>query len=262
MGVRAILETVATLHEFAAGGYAFLEGGYPYSQGVVARPGHALVRVRFAHGLSIAQGFARIEAHLRAAGRPTTALAACELRSPAPFTFDGFGEFNAGYRAVLERWGLVRGGLNPVARSNLAPAYDPPGEPVFHAFTYTVADADAPAAAPDWLVAGSGEWPESTPFPQGIVARGDTSPAGLARKADYVLDTMHQRCAGLGVHLRDATVVQVYTVHDIHPLLAPAFASRGLLGAGLTWFACRPPIRELEFEMDVRRVRREVVLDP
>ena len=37
------------------------------------------------------------------------------------------------------------------------------------------------------------------------------------------------------------------------------FAAQGLTAAGLTWFTCAPPILELEFELDVRRVRTELV---
>ena len=246
------------------GGYAFLEGGYPYSQGIVALPGMAIERIRFERPVPVATGFDAIAKHLRAIGRPLTALAACELRSPRQFTLDGFREFNQGYRKVLEDWGLVRNDLNPVARSNLAPQFDPPSEPCFHAFSFTV---PIPAGAstgtsrgPDFVVAGSGEWPEGTPFPDGIVARADVSAVGLSRKVEYVLDTMRRRADGLGADWHGVTAAQVYTVHDIHPLLGTAFAPRGLLGAGLTVFACRPPILELEFEMDVRRVRTERVL--
>ena len=227
-----------------------------------ALPGFALRRVRLLRPLPVAQGFDRIAKYLAAAGRPLTALAACELRSPAPFTLDGFRGFNRGYREVLERWGLLHQGLNPVARSNLAPAFDAPAEPVFHAFSCTVA---LPVASPerpaDYVVAGSGEWPEHLPFPDGIVARGDISPAGMAHKAAYVLDTMRARADGLGGDWSRLSAVSVYTVHDIHALLAPLFATRGLLGPGLTWFPCHPPIRELEFEMDVRSVSEEQLLD-
>jgi hypothetical protein len=253
---------MATLHQFEAGGYAFLEGGYPYSQGVIARAGFALHRVRFDRLVPMSQGFDAIAEQLGSIGRPLTAFAACELRSPKPFSFDGFREFNDGYRQVLERWQIVRGGLNPVARSNLAPQFDPPAEPCFHAFSYTVPD-DSPASGPqaaDYVVAGSGEWPEDTPFPDGIVARGDVSPGGLARKAAYVLDTMRQRVDGLGGDFSRVTGVQVYTVHDIHPLTGTEFARRGLLAPGLTVFRCMPPILGLEFEMDVRSLRTERVL--
>ena len=251
---------MSTLHAFEPGGYAFLEGGFPYSQGVVALAGHTIRRVRFLRPRPIDEGFATIAAHLAAEGRPRTAFAACELRSPRPFTLDGFRDFNAGYRAVLEDWGLVRAGLNPVARSNLAPAHDPPDAPVFHAFSYTVPrETTAPAA--DFVVAGSGEWPEHLPFPDGIVARGDTSADGLARKAAYVLDTMRARVDGLRADWSRLGAVQVYTVHDVHALVAPLFRTRGLLGPGLTWHPCRPPIVGLEFEMDVRSVSVELLLD-
>ena len=66
-----------------------------------------------------AAGFAAVEAHLAALGRPPVAFAACELRSPAPFTEHGFKEFNIRYSRTLERWGLWRDGDNAVGRSNV-----------------------------------------------------------------------------------------------------------------------------------------------
>jgi hypothetical protein len=242
------------LRPFADGGYDFLEGGFPYSQGVIARAGFAIERARFLRPLPLAQGFAAIEAHLGALGRPRTALCAAELRSSRPFTFGGFGEFNRGYVAVLEAWSLVRGGLNPVARSNVAPEVAPPAEPGFHAFSYTV---PAKKASRSFVVAGSGEWPEGGRFPEDIVARGDTSPAGLRHKAHWVLGTMQARLAGLGAHWAEASATQVYTVHDFHPLVADIAA---LAGDGIAWNYCRPPIEEIEFEMDLRRVTTERLL--
>jgi len=238
----------------ADGGYDFLEGGFPYSQGVIARAGFAIERARFRRPLPLAQGFAAIEAHLASLGRPRSALCAAELRSPRPFTFGGFGEFNRGYVAVLEAWGLARGGLNPVARSNVAPEVAPPAEPSLHAFCYTVPD---PRGRPSFVVAGSGEWPEGGRFPEDIVARGDVSPAGLRRKAFWVLETMQARLAGLGARWSEASATQVYTVHDFHPLMADIAARAG---AGVEWNYCRPPIEELEFEMDLRRVTTERLL--
>ena len=250
---------MATLHRFEHGGYAFLEGGFPYSQGVAALPGHAIVRVRFRKPMTMADGFAAIEARLAAVGRPLTALCAAELRSPRPFSFDGFREFNKGYVDVLERWGLYREGLNPVARSNVCPQFDAPAQPGFFAFSYTVPAAEAHAPR-SFVVAGSGEWPEDQPFPEGIVARGDASAAGLQKKAAYVLATMRERTAGLECDWDALSAAQVYTVHDIHPLLAPHFAAQRLTRIGLTWHVCRPPIEELEFEMDVRNTADEQLL--
>ncbi len=245
---------MAVLRPIEDGGYDFLEGVFPYSQGVIAREGLRLERARFARPLPVALGFAAIEAHLAALGRPRTALCAAELRSPRPFSFGGFGEFNRGYVAVLEQWGLVRGGLNPVARSNVAPEAGPPAEPCFHAFCYTVPGA---GATRDFVVAGSGEWPEGGRFPQDIVARGDGTPAGLRRKVEYVLGVMASRLEGLGARWADASATQVYTVRDFHPVI-DEIAARA--GAGLVWNYCRPPIEGLEFEMDLRRVTTERLL--
>lgn len=248
---------MSTLHPFETGGFDFLEGGFPYSAGVIARPGFEIRRVRFGQPLPMAAGFARIAAVLRAEGRPTTALCAAELRSPQPFTLAGFQDFNRDYVAVLADWGLVRDGRNPVARSNVCPLHDAPAEPGFHAFCYTVPVAVAPAAPPTFVVAGSGEWPEHLPFPAGIVARGDLSPAGMAAKIAYVLQTMRSRCEGLGAGWASVGAAHVYTVRDIHPFLASHFAASGLLRQGLDWQVCAPPILELEFEMDVRRIAHE-----
>ena len=252
---------MSALHTFEPGGYRFVKGGFPYSQGVIAMPGFAIVRARFARPPAVAAGFDAVAAHLRAVGRPLHALCAAELRSPKPFTMDGFKGFNRGYVDVLSRWGIVREGLNPVARSNVCPLFMPPAEPAFFAFSYTVPlAADAAPSGADFVVAGSGEWPEDRPFPEGIVARGDTSPAGLAVKTRYVLATMRERTAALGGEWGALTAAQVYTAHDIHPLLGTHFAAESLTGIGLTWHVCAPPILELEFEMDVRRVHSERVL--
>ena len=239
------------------GGYAFLKGVFPYSQGVKALPGFAIERRRFAHPLPIAEGFRAIEAQLKAGRRPLTALCAAELRSPRPFSFGGFGEFNRGYVAVLEEWGLFRDGLNPVARANVAPEIDPPAEPSFHAFCYTV-PGSAPSAS--FVVAGSGEWPEGGRFPEDIVARGDVSPKGLRSKAHWVLDMLEARMLGMGVGWAAATATQAYTVHDLHPFLGDEIVRRGAAAAGLTWHYCRPPIEALEYEMDVRRVSVEQII--
>src|SRR5947209_12606298 len=111
------------------GGYAFLRGISPYSAGVVAADGFAIEHVRLARLVPWKDGFERVDAHLRATGRPRAALCAMALRSPKPFTFDGFNRFNAAYVEVLKSWEILADGLNPVARTNVAPAIDPPAEP-------------------------------------------------------------------------------------------------------------------------------------
>ena len=246
------------MHElipFPDGGFAFLRGVFPYSQGVVALPDFAIERVRFSRPAPVAEGFRRIADHLASLGRPRTAFCACELRSPKPFSFEGFAEFNRGYVAVLKDWNLFRDDLNPVARSNVAPEIDPPAEPSFYAFSYAV---PARPASRNFVIAGSGEWPEGGRFPEDIVSRGDVSPAGLRAKARWVLDMMESRMRGLGVSREDVSIAQVYTAHDVYPLLAEIV--QRMPHASLTWHYCRPPIEGLDFEMDVRGVSVERTL--
>ncbi|HUN69224.1 MAG TPA: hypothetical protein VMU46_10520 [Burkholderiales bacterium] len=245
---------MSALIPFPDGGYTFLEGVFPYSQGVVALPGFAIERASFGRPAPIAEGFRKISQFLALQNRPKTALCAAELRSPKPFSFEGFAEFNKGYVDVLERWRLYREGRNPVARSNVAPETNPPAEPCFHAFCYTVPSDQAGS----FVVAGSGEWPEGGRFPEDIVARGDVSPAGLKQKSNWVLEAMEYRMKRLGVGWKQATVTQIYTVHDIHALM-PAIRRR-VGPSTITHHYCRPPIAELEFEMDLRGVSVERVL--
>lgn len=240
------------------GGFRFVPGVYQYSAGVAAEPGFTLHRVRFAQPVPLMHGFALIAAALEAAGRPKAAFCACELRSPAPFTEEGFAAFNRVYGGVLTEWGLFRDGMNPVARSNVCPEIAPPAEPSFHAFVYTVPDA---GAAPSFAIAGSGEAPEGKGnYRDHIVALGDLSPAALRTKARWVLGEMERRMGVLGAAWPGTTAVQVYTVHDIHPFLGEELVARGAARHGVTWQFCRPPVVDLEYEMDCRGIWRETVL--
>src|SRR5688500_19998820 len=101
---------------FERGGYRYIEGVFQYSAGVAAEPGFAIERARLARPMPLADGFAAVEAHLAALGRPATAFCACELRSPEPFSEQGFVDFNRQYVRTLERWGIYKEGINPVAR--------------------------------------------------------------------------------------------------------------------------------------------------
>jgi hypothetical protein len=205
--------------------------------------------------IPLKDGFRLIEQTIKAAGRPVTAFCACELRSPAPFTESGFAAFNKIYVGTLERWSIYDGKTNPVARSNVCPAVDPPAEPSFHAFSYTEAAA---GAEPSFVIAGSGEAPEGRGnYRDHIVKRGDVSPEGLREKARFVLGEMERRMGALGFAWKDTTAAQLYTVHDIHPFLADEIVRRGAARSGLTWHYNRPPVVELEYEMDCRGVSIE-----
>jgi hypothetical protein len=110
---------------------------------------------RFANLVPIPEGLKRIETYLTGLGRPIHAFCACELRSPRPFDDAGFLAFNKSYVEPLQRWGIIKDGVNPIARSNVCPALKPPSEPSFYAFSYTV-PASSPVT-PTFVIAGSGE---------------------------------------------------------------------------------------------------------
>ena len=81
---------MAEVLKFPDGGYRFIKGVSPYSAGVAAEPGFEIERVRFDAPIPIEEGFRRIKTHLAGLGRPPAAFCACDLRSPKPFTEDGF----------------------------------------------------------------------------------------------------------------------------------------------------------------------------
>ena len=99
---------------------------------------------------------------------------------------------------------------------------------------------------------------------EGYAARtvryGDTSAEGLREKVRYVVELMEGRLKALGYGWADAIATNAYTVHDIGALIGPEIAARGAAAGGLTWHLARPPVQGLEFEMDVRRPARDIVL--
>lgn len=240
-----------------AGNYAFLTGIAPYSAGVTAQPGYEIVRAVLARPVPWQEGFVRIEEHLNGLGRPRSALCAVELRSPAPFTFAGFAAFNGEYQARLVEWGLLRDGVNPIARTNVAPAINPPAQPSLYAFSYT---APTTHSLPTFIVAGAGDLRDQADLsPSAIVRPGEISTDAMAEKAAAVLAVMQARLFGLGMAWADVSGVGVYTVQPLHPFLESTLAPslHEANNCGVHWHYSRPPIAGLEFEMDLRGVRVE-----
>ena len=256
------MSSVAT---FAPGGYRYIPAVFQYSSGVAAEPGFELERARFAIPVPLADAFSAVESYLQSLGRPLTAFAACELRTPRPFTEQGFYEFNRAYVVTLARWGIYTESqppANPVARTNVCPMYAAPGEAVMHAFSYTV-----PAAAADsslrrtFVLAGGGEaLGTGKSHRERIVRLEDTSPEGMREKVCAVAAEMERRLGLLGFGWQDALSTQAYTVQNIGHLVGEVLAARGACSGGLVWSYARPPVVGLEFEMDVRRVAREILL--
>jgi len=244
-----------------AGGFRFLHGIAAYSGGVVSNPGFEIVYVTLQQPVPIAVGLDRIAAFLAVEGRPKAALCSISLRSPRPYTFQGFAEFNAGYAAILKSWDIHVNGINPVARTNVAPVIAPPHEPVLYGFAFT---KPCPAnGGPTFVVAGAGELPEGVLTREGIISLGDTSADGMRAKSQFVMDLIENRLQGLGVEWALASTVNVYTAHCLTPIVPEIILSR--IGAaaihGACWHYSRPPVEEIEFEMDARGTRTELRWD-
>jgi hypothetical protein len=244
---------------FREGGYRYIKAVFQYSSGVAAEPGFEIERARLARPLPLAAGFAAVEAHLAALGRPSTAFAACELRSAAPFSEQGFHDFNRDYVQTLARWGIYKDRVNPVARTNVCPEYDPPAEPVLYAFSYTVCAPNARRGS--FIIAGCGEARDGTgSFAERTVRHGESTPEVMREKVCFVVAEMERRLAALGFSWKDALSTQAYSVRDIGALVGPEIAARGAAAGGLTWHFARPPVIGLEYEMDVRGAARELVI--
>jgi hypothetical protein len=224
------------------GGFRFLATDGPFSAGVAAEPGFEIVRRIAPRHTPLADGFRLVERTLESAGRPPSALCAMELRVPKPLSRAGFEEFNRGYVAQHERWGLRVDGHMAPARTNVAPELDPPAEPSLHAFCYAV---EGGPARNTFVISGVPEPPGTT--------------GGLPAFWKTIIQTIDANMTALGVDWGDATEAQLYATRGDHELFAagdlPRFAE--LVRPGLRWFFSRPPIDDLNLEIDVRGLAGE-----
>ena len=236
------------------GGFLFLPGGKTFSMGVVTTGKHEIVHVTLRQSLPYLQGFEIIRRALSGMGRPIRALCGVELRSPEPVAMEDFEAFNRGYEEILEDWGLLVDGMGSMTRTNIAPELSPPQEPSVYSFSYTI--STLAQRIPSFLLSGVGDI-----GPEGVIRPGETSEEALSEKIAFVVKTLRDRCADLGVEWERVTATNIYTPHDIHSLRAEQLElPRGSSAAyGLCWYLARPPIQGLEFEMDVRGVETEYV---
>ncbi len=253
-----------TLIETTEGGYAFLPASATYSAGAIASAGFGMAHVVFRRPLALAEGFEAMRAYLSIIGRPMAAVCGIELRVGAPLTWTGFGDFNKGYVALLQQHGLHIDGKAPAVRTNVAPlpASVAPSEPSVYAFTHTIAMTTERA---NFIIAGQGESgkaPEGRPPREGIVRLGDTSPEAMREKAAYCVAAAQNLLDRLGVRWDDASATTIYTAHPYHSFLEATVMSA--MGAsaihGVHWHYSKPPIEEIEFEIDTRNTAQEITL--
>jgi hypothetical protein len=231
------------LSQFTPGSYRSLVApGRPFSFGIVTDQGFDLVHAVFRRPVPLHQGLEAAARHVRAAGRPVTAIGAFELRIPEPLGREEFDAFNAPYAERMAAMGLTSASELVAARTNVAPTTPGIEEPSLHAFTYTVPDRGR--TAPAFRLSGATE------------TRHDASGADKLRS---IVEVLGGRLAELGVSWDDATAVSVYgeasgVLWDVRE------SFHGASLRGLTWFPSLPPLIDFEFEIDAAGVGTEITL--
>jgi len=246
------------------GNYRFLSGIAPYSCGVIAMPGYEIIRVKLLRPLPINEFiFERISRHLTSEDRPIQALCSMELRIPDALSFEGFKEFNNKYQKMLRNQGLLLGDVNPIARTNITPAEFELKEPSVYAFSYT-APVNDDFKVPSFIVAGAGDLVDQTDLsPTSIVRPNETSSDALGEKVEVVIKVMEERLSCLGVGWDKVSSVNIYTIIPIHTLIVDSVLKPIGEAAlnGVNWYYSNPPIKGLDYEMDVRGLRKELVIE-
>ncbi len=168
---------------------------------------------------------------------------------------------------ALEKWGIYKGDMNPVARSNVCPEINPPAEPSFHGISFTTRRSSGGARAVFLVVIR-----EAVRAIEGdgqghlrLFGPGDTSPdtSGLRVKAHYVLDTMESRMAALVCfHWPDVTAAQGHTrcTTSIRSWPTEIVLAAALLARGSRGISAVRPSSNIDYEMDCRSVWVERVM--
>ena len=177
--------------DFPAGNYRFIPAVFQYSGGAAANPGYEIERVRFDKWLPLAEGFAQIAKYIQAAGRPLTSFCACELRSPAAFTEDGFRKFNQHYVKTLAEWGIYRRHDQSGGAQQCLPRDRSAGRAVILCILVHAAEPEHDAELRDRRQRRSAAKARAS-YAERTVRYRDLSPDGLKEKVRYVVGAMEQ----------------------------------------------------------------------
>jgi hypothetical protein len=237
------------------GNYRYVPAGSVFCAGVLPDTGYEVVHAILTPQLPLASAYAFIESYLKSLGRPVQALCGMELRVPAQMTFDSFRTFNAAYVEQLDKWGLIGGRYSAVCRTNVVPAIDAPSQAVVHAFSYV---SPAIGNSVTFCASGTADIDQRGK----IVAEGETSPAAMKTKLEFVLGVIGNRLAEMELDWSSATQVDLYLVADIPGLwrstILPAIGIAG--SAGVRFHYARPPIVGSEVELEARGLAQELRL--
>jgi hypothetical protein len=245
----------------ARGGFSFTRGTYFFAGGVVADAGFEIVRCRLERPLPMAAGIERAARHVTALGRPVQSICGIELRAPKPYpTRQLFGAFNVQYVELLGGMDLLVDGLVPATRANLATNDGSVDAQCLYAFLHTM---PSPSQRPTYATSAQADLKHLAEGQVELVAGGDTSFQGLTEKVRFVSGRIDRQLAELGVSWSLATHVRAYAVHPIGPQIADVIVPMAGPAArhGITWDLVAPPVAGLDFELDVRAVLRDFVVD-
>ena len=242
------------------GNYLFVPGGDAFSNGVVSAVGHEIVRVTFKELVPWRQGFEFIEAYLVKRGRPRQALCAVDLRCAQPFSVEGFSDFNRDYSSLLADWQILVENRNPMARTNVAPVLHPPTETSLFAFAYTAPIQEEQRST--FVASGAGEITRSAQGEPVVIRPGETSGEAIKEKNEGVMKILSGRLEALEKEWSQVTAATIYTVHDIHSFLEDGILSKMGTASlrGVQWQYARPPVVDIDYEVDFRGLGREINL--
>jgi hypothetical protein len=73
----------------------------------------------------------------------------------------------------------------------------------------------------------------------------------MREKVQFVIASMSGRLSDLGVRWSDAVLPQAYSAYDVGRFVLSEYAQAGIIPGGILWHVARPPVVDIDFEMDV-----------
>ena len=97
--------------------------------------------------------------------------------------------------------------------------------------------------------------------PDRIIRRNETSTEAMREKATYVVQVMGDRLNKIGGDWEIVNRINIYTNHSISHLAEDLVLPNVNQLHGLNWYQSRPPVIDIEYEMDLRGINQEHYLD-
>ncbi len=243
-----------------SGDFRFLPGQSFTSYLTTADRGYEIIYARLERMLPVWQGLEFVQRYLKRNGRPAHALCGVELRRNNQLSNDEFTDFNSRYVEWVSSWKGFADGYVPMTRVDVAVDHPDVSGPALYGFCYTVPTSEHRST---FLSSAAQEFI----FDDGkviVVASGDRTPTGMAKKAETVFGILSNRMEAAGARWDQVTKIQIYTRHHggyIVDNVLPRFLDHRP-PHGVELYYAAPPVVSVDFESDVRRVFHEVLITP